>query len=186
MDDERNRELSTDYGPMYSQSRAIDSFRRDPERAMAGTDLISPKMDEEMSPAMILVNMDSERFVELISSLPPVIQDIFLQYYLLGRTYDQIGAVLFPQKPLPARRFAIHTGNRLGLRALCATIQGQSASKDLQDASRFRGSRGMVKISCPPSFESFAVTPNGDLPELFAPSWSVAGCRGSGVRALEC
>ena len=44
--------------------------------------------------ARALAEGQPERFLELVGYLPHVIQDIFYQYFLLGRTQDQIGATL--------------------------------------------------------------------------------------------
>src|ERR1700678_301761 len=87
-------------------------FRRSEAEAVAGLGLVSVETvpEENRAPTIIALAFESpERFVELVSHLSPLIQDIFFQYYLLGRTYAQIGAVLFPKKTSNAAQFLVKT-----------------------------------------------------------------------------
>ena len=80
-------------------------FRDNPDGSLAGSQLVSAEAhsadDWMASPnrkkskmARALAEGQPERFLELVGYLPHVIQDIFYQYFLLGRTQDQIGATL--------------------------------------------------------------------------------------------
>ena len=143
-----------------------------------------------------LCSEDPARFIELVSFLSPVTQDILIQYYLLGRTYEQIGMLLFPDNTFWTQVEYVKWGNEIGIKALGAVIAfgGRPTEGQLRRrpnlAEPFRrmlafktdlDSR-VVKMKSPPSFGKFSVTPNGDLGELFPPSWSAMRARGSGDR----
>lgn len=80
-------------------------FAEDPEGALSGSQIVSAEGhstdDWSASPnrkksKMVyeLATEQPERFLELVAFLPHIIQDIFYQYFLLGRTQTQIGDVL--------------------------------------------------------------------------------------------
>ena len=95
------------------------------------------------NPIMVLATEGPERFVELASYLSPVIQDILLQYYLLGRTYAQIGAVLFPGKTRLRQIEATKDGNRIGLKALAVVVK-YGAVAHMADGAEGRAWRAML------------------------------------------
>ena len=90
-----------------SDELAGDLFRTDPDAALSAQRLVSAEAnrdardDWQASPNRKKSKMvyelaagQPERFLELVSYLPHVIQDIFYQYFLLGRTQTQIGELL--------------------------------------------------------------------------------------------
>ncbi len=102
-----------------SDKRAAELFRADPEAALSGTRLNSAEADPgaDRSRAIIsLATEQPERFLELVGYLPHAIQDIFFQYYLLGRTQTQIGSLLGMSQT------GVWQALRLGLEAICAII----------------------------------------------------------------
>lgn len=182
---------------------SCENFRRDPDSATSGSSLISSETDPASDRSLAIMNLaesDTERFVELVSFLSPVVQDVLFQYYLLGRTYAQIGAVLFPNKTTVAAQVLVKTANKLGVRALGGVIKcggapsREQAAKYPEAAEAYDDMHAFsvrlpdvptVNLKTPRSFGQFAVTPNGDLSELFPPSWSVLRCRGIGKRNPE-
>lgn len=103
MDDKRKKTVYE----TSSDQLAGELFRADPEGALSATRLVSAegngyaRDDWSASPNRKKSKMvyelaagQSERFLELVSYLPHVIQDIFYQYFLLGRTQTQIGELL--------------------------------------------------------------------------------------------
>jgi hypothetical protein len=80
-------------------------FAEDEMSALSGSKIISAEGHSadvwDASPnrkkskmARALAEGQPERFLELVGYLPHVIQDIFYQYFLLGRTQEQIGYTL--------------------------------------------------------------------------------------------
>lgn len=169
-----------------SDLRAYQFFLEDPEAAMQGERLSSAESspDIDRSSAILeLAHNHPERFIELVSKLSPVIQDIFFQYYLLGRTYAQIGAILFPEAGPHGNYVRVRRGNSIGISALCAVIafngpppartKKKALAKAYRDMLKFNFATRTVQAKAPKSFGFYEVTPNGDLGELFSPSWSV-------------
>ena len=122
---------------LSSDARAVDRFREDEQAALAGTQLLSPETDaaarerwsrspnRKKSKMMgELAAADPARFLELVQQLPHVIQDIFFQYYLLGRAQEHIG------QTLEMSQTAVWQTLSLGIDGVCALIQG----KPLPDA----------------------------------------------------
>lgn len=102
-----------------SDVRAVQTFREDPEAALSGSRLASAEADPaaDHSRAVMSLAVDSpEKFLELVGYLPHAIQDIFYQYYLLGRTQTQIGELLGMSQT------AVWQTLRLGVNGLCAVI----------------------------------------------------------------
>jgi hypothetical protein len=175
----------------FEDEAAEELFRECPDRALAGGALISAESDPENDRSLGIMALATEfpqRFLKLVGYLNPVMQDVFLQYYLLGRTYSQIGAVLFPEKTSVAAQVAVKRQNLAGLKAVCWIIKRGGTSR-LRKPERkaamldFKPSGGEVRLSAPKSFGQFAINPNGDLSELFSPSWSVLHHRGIGRRS---
>lgn len=179
--------------------RSIAIFRDEEASGGAVSFETDPASDRSLA-IMNLAESDTERFVELVSFLSPVVQDVLFQYYLLGRTYAQIGAVLFPNKTTVAAQVLVKTANKLGVRALGGVIKcggapsREQAAKYPEAAEAYNDMHAFsvrlpdvptVNLKTPGSFGQFAVTPNGDLSELFPPSWSVLRCRGIGKRNPE-
>ena len=164
-------------------------FRESPESALAGSGLFSIETSPIPASSVIeLATNSPDRFLSLVAFMVPLIQDILIQYYLLGRTYDQIGDLLFPR--LTDRRQAVKTGNRIGVRALAvaASCGGdvstiptdsplRSAWSDMLNWSPSTG--GRIRVRAPRDLGDFVIHPNGQLGELFAPRWSVLGPRAS-------
>lgn len=149
----------------------------------------------EASPIMALAYEQPERFLELVSYLPHIIQDIFYQYYLLGRTFEQIREVLLPNHKTVN---TVHELNQAGIRGLCAIIKfgKKPTEKQLRGKSELAAAyRAMVRMSsglritveesseveCDDTLGKFSVLAEEDLSQIFPPSWSVLGCRGGGV-----
>ena len=102
-----------------SEQRAVETFRDDPDAALAGSQLSSAETCSggNESAVIVLAEEQPERFLELIGYLPHAIQDIFLQYYFLGRTQTQIAETLgMTQSP------GVWQALRLGIEAICAVI----------------------------------------------------------------
>jgi len=85
-----------------AQRRAIDLFHADPMRALMGMELLCEATFPTHSWAtrgthtavFELAETHRERFLQLVSHLPPLVQDVFLQYCILGRTQAQIAKTL--------------------------------------------------------------------------------------------
>lgn len=111
-----------------SDIRAIEAFERDPEEALAGDTLISGETQSDtdqlansrkfrMRRAVARFAVEEpERFLELVGYLPHTIQDIVLQYFLLGREQTQIAEVV------GGSQTSVWQGLRLGIEAICAII----------------------------------------------------------------
>lgn len=161
----------------WVEQAAVDVFRASPDRAFSGRKLISVETSEEGSSQAIadIASDDPVRFAVLISALSPIIQDILLQYYLLGRTHDEIGFVLFPNKAKKNRdrsknpaELAARRGHEIGIAALCAVMQGGTHDGMLKFEARTRRKKE-VRVSSSSDLGQFVIKPNGQLPELFAP-----------------
>lgn len=112
-----------------SDRRAINLFRHDAEAALSHQQAVSAEADAgvqdewQASPNRKKSKMvyeiavaQPERFLELVSYLPHAIQDIFYQYYLLGRTQTQIGELLSMSQT------AVWQALELGIDAVAAII----------------------------------------------------------------
>jgi len=176
--------------------RAQSLWRFDPDAALTGDGLLSAESQSDMdrSSAMVALATDSpDRFIALASHLTPLVQDILYQHYLLGRTLTQIAAVLFPENTPghggSGRRTAM-IGHQIGIRALTVVIRCHGhidripRRGPVADAWHRmldwnpRTSRRMVRLRTARDLGSFVIAPNGQLSELFAPSWSVLGPSG--------
>jgi len=162
---------------MNSEMRAIDLFERDPEAALAGSKLISletdPSFDRSLAITELALNRP-ERFLELVSYLPHAIQDIFFQYYLLGRTQTQIA------KLVGSTQTNIWQAIKAGLGAICAVLStnGLPTRKDpmwleyekvLQFAEKM-SHRSMLKIAEPKILGSFTLPiTEEEFEQCFAP-----------------
>ena len=185
--------LGTSDDELLTQSRSEALFRDDPDSALAGGGLLSSEAHgTPLSMAAITLATESpDRFLSLVSTLTPIIQDILIQYYLLGRTYDQIRSLLFPRN---TSNECVKIGNRIGVRALAVAASGisiaalppdsplRSAWSDMLRWNPDHGGRRPVTIRAPRDLGSFIIHPNGQLRELFAPRWSVLpGAGGKGI-----
>lgn len=170
--------------------KAKRAFRECPEAVLAGNVILSVESESEgsrMSPVVEMALVDPERFVELVSFLPALAQDILFQHYLLGRTYAQIGLVLFPNHARATQ--TVEIGHRLGVRALCAIIKcrGNKAKLPKRGPLAQAWERmfawhpvingRMVELKAAHDLGDFVIAPNGQLGELFAPAWSAMGPR---------
>jgi hypothetical protein len=90
-----------------SDDLAQELFRVDPDAALAGSKLVSAEAnvdardDWQASPnrkkskmVFELASGQPERFLELVAYLPHIIQDIFYQYFRLGRTQTHVGKLI--------------------------------------------------------------------------------------------
>ena len=103
-----------------SEKRAVDLFKSDSIAALSGDRLISAETDPELDRSSAIASLASdspERFLDLVGCLPHLIQDIFFQYYLLGRTQTQIGQLL------GCSQTKVWQHLRLGTEAMCAIIE---------------------------------------------------------------
>lgn len=99
--------------------RSLASYYHDPDSVLSGQRLTSAETDPEADRSLAIANLAldaPERFLELVGELPAPIQDIFLQYYLLGRTQTQIGYLLGRSQT------AVWQQRDIGLEAMCAFI----------------------------------------------------------------
>lgn len=110
-----------------SDARAAEFYREDPGASLRGERLMSAETGEdegtfhgtpeEKSKAVVVLAMEQrERFLELVGYLPHAIQDIFIQFYLLERTQEQIG------ETLGMSQTAIWQALKLGMEAMCAVM----------------------------------------------------------------
>lgn len=112
-----------------SEARAVDFFNRSPEDALAGSSLVSAETDKASDRSEPITNLaveQPERFIELVSYLPHAIQDIFFQFYFLGRTQTQIGELMDKGQTV------IWQTLELGTRAICAIIHFGSPNELLK------------------------------------------------------
>lgn len=183
--------MSTDIGILsdieLGRDQSCAMWSGDEGGAFFGNGLLSAESQIETNPVVELSAYDTDRFVELVSFLAPLVQDILFQHYLLGRTYAQIGLVLFPEH-LRATQ-TVEIGHRLGVRALCAVIKcrgkleklpkrgplAEAWNRMLDWQPRINGR--MVKLRAAHDLGDFVISPNGQLGELFAPAWSAMGPR---------
>jgi hypothetical protein len=182
--------------PLYTREladrRAVELFHDSPDGAFSGSIPYSAETNSKADQSLAIVSLacqDQDRFIELVGFLSPAIQDIFFQYYLLGRTYEQIGTLLFPQKTRAAAQAIVKRGNYFGLRALCAVIRfgGHpnekqtkrypllAAAYDAMLTFQARIEVAGASAKTPTDLGDFEIAPNGHLAQFFAPSWSVLG-----------
>lgn len=84
---------SNDLEPLLD-TRAIELYRVAPLKSLRGEHSVSAETEApaDRYRALAWLILDSrERFFEMISDLPNAVQDVMLQYYLLGRNQRQIG-----------------------------------------------------------------------------------------------
>jgi hypothetical protein len=162
-----------------------------------------------------MISESPERFYELSSSLPPIIQDIFYQYYVLGRTYGQIGRIVFPEYAESTAFQFVKLGKEIGLRALAGVVKygpKRDKRRKLQVAVRiicmtkqvdfeqfnprsyldlawayqeYMPKSRELRVRAGSQVGRFVVSPDS-LSELCAPSWSVFGPRVAGGVGTEC
>ena len=80
-----------------SNKRAVELFKENPGQSLLGDKRVSVEADPlyDESDAFFKLAVDEPaKFLELVGYLPHLIQDIFFQYYLLGRTQIQIAKLL--------------------------------------------------------------------------------------------
>lgn len=175
-----------------SDNRAMEMYRRNPEEALRASRLTSAESDpvnDRSLAIMRLAEEEPERFMELVSYLPHAIQDIFYQYYLLGRTQEQIGALVGIPDQANLSKVLI-----TGVEGLCAIIAygqppqcqpGTEMERAYQRMLAFRTrpeSRGELVVETPRKLGMFEISA-GDVElvmETFAASWSVYGPRSAG------
>ena len=163
----------------YRTSQSV--FHDSESRALAGegTHSAETHFHDNSNAILSLALTTPDRFRSLVDLLPPLIADIFYQYYVLGRTYSQIGVTLFPGRSTNAQQMLVKRGNQRGARALAELVAdrpGLFLADAIRWSSRYDRSRhAAVRIRAHRDLGAFVVAPNGQLRELFAPSWSVMG-----------
>lgn len=180
----------SDYSPEFveavSRLRSIEFFRIQPERALAGEGLSSAEADPSQDSSLAIVNLlneQPERFHQLIGYLPPLIQDIFLQYFILRRTQYQIAETLsITQSGTEGR--GVSQGLRLGMEAICAIIawgpdpnkmngHAAAASYRLLLAQKTKpASTRKLNVKVPANLGSFEISAKDhNLEEFFVFKW---------------
>lgn len=157
-----------------SDKRAREFWEQEPGRALGGEKLASvegDKSEDRSQPVVVLAAEEPERFLELVGYLPHAIQDILIQYYLLGRTQTQIG------KLLGLSQTAVWQAVRLGVRSICAVIGGgvteeqRKAREEMLGYRTRKESRELLKVEAPENLGEFRITTDDvNLMEFFAPS----------------
>jgi len=158
---------------MNSESRAVELFARDPEASLAGRSLLSFETDATLDRSLAIANLAVEnpaRFLELVSYLPHSIQDIFFQYYLLGRTYKQIARLM------GGWNGSFWEGISLGTEAICEILANGDAaiaSDAYQKMLKFAANRDHPKpltIKEPEILGSFSISiTHEEFEQCFAP-----------------
>lgn len=137
MNDQRKSAYDT-----VSDRRAVEMYRDDDERSLKGERLASAETDPSADRTKAIAELaveQPERFLELVGYLPHVIQDVFYQYYLLGRTGKQISRVL-EMSPSSSGKFGVTQRLQLGIAAICAIIAFGRPPRD-EDWRAAEGSR---------------------------------------------
>lgn len=175
-------------------ARAQDIFNESPDNSLSGTGLYSAESVPgwgRTTSVIEYVTDEPDRFLSLVAHLTPVVEDILIQYYLLGRTYSQIGSLLFPLKAERVRCWTVHKGTRIGLAALASLLASGGtlpiAAAHSAPWTEMLGwvpldsdRRRTIRLRAPRDLGDFVIVPNGQLAELFAPRWSVLGPSASG------
>ena len=172
--------------------RAVEFFRDDPERALAGSRLSSAEADASADRSLAIMNLASEepgRFLELVSYLPHAIQDIFYQYYLLGRTQEQIGRLIGV-----SHQADVSHALKIGVEALCVIIAYGNPPHCQPGTEMARAYQAMLEFKTKSQdreelherthrrLGEFEINANDAelVMETFAASWSVFGPRSAG------
>ena len=143
--DETNGRGSPAYDPNAQRAEVL--FRQSPEKALSNPTLASAEADPSSDRSLAIVAFATdqpERFISLVSCLPPTIQDIFFQYYLLGRTFSQIGALLFPNRAPNTQLKYVKTGRQIGLRALCVAIKMGGRLRKIKMSSSLKAKQRQI------------------------------------------
>lgn len=162
-DDPKPRKSTFD---TMADTRAVAQFRSNPEAALAGESLISAETDQETSCANAVISFATEqpeRFLELVQTLPHSIQDIFYQFYLLGRTQDQIADTLSVSQALIWKALGI------GLIGICEAIRDGAPGTECQRFSLPEVSSEEKTFKMPPSLGQFVISVDEDLALHFSP-----------------
>lgn len=164
---------------LLTQDASLTLWRDSPDDALSGDSLFSAEtsadLDLDRSRALVALAADyPDRFLTLISRLTPIIQDIFIQHYMLGRTRVQIGATLFPHRREETQRFLVNQGSSVGMAALNSR-RGSKAWKAMLAWQSGSHPTRPVTLRAPSDLGAFVIVPNGQLREIFAPSWSALG-----------
>lgn len=170
-----------------SDKRAAELWREDPEGVLAGQCLASVETDpsrDQSSAVVALAVEQPERFRELVGKLPELIQDIFFQHYLLGRTQTQIAEVLGMMQS-SSGLMGVSQNLKLGVMGLCAVIawggppakaewEATGREKELLEAyrrmERLRGRRGRaLEVRSALTGKFVIKTSDPLLEQIFAP-----------------
>lgn len=178
--------MGEDFNPSIFETmstvRSIELFRIDPEAALSGSGLSSAESDPSQDRSLAIVSLAAEqpeRFMELLSHLPALVQDVFLQYYVLRRTQAQIAETLgINQSPDVWQALA------LGSEAICAIIAWGPDPKKMNGhpaAASYRkiltwktkpDNQKPLKVRTPKNLGDFSITADdSNLSEFFIFKW---------------
>ena len=156
---------------------AISKFHRDEEAALSADNLISAEADfvaqnswdkspnrKKSKMAWEMAKGQPERFLELVSFLPHVIQDIFYQYFLLGRTQDQIG------ETLGLRQKQVWQALELGVDGIANIAAGKGPSEEIMKFRTDASQREDLVVEEPTDLGKFILrTDEPGVEEHFSP-----------------
>jgi hypothetical protein len=138
-----------------SDQKAVEKYRLDPEEALSGGGLLSVEADpdEQRADAVrVFAQECPERFLWAVEQLPQVIQDIFYQYYLLGRKQTHIGNALDLTQKQVWQTLA------LGLRGVATVLKGDPMPEDVLAFQRSQRSRRPKLERTPDDLGSFCIS----------------------------
>lgn len=150
-------------------------FRDDEDAALAGSKIISAEGHAadswDASPnrkkskmVWALAAEQPERFLELTSFLPHLIQDIFYQYFLLGRTQEQIG------ETLGLRQKQVWQALELGVDGIAAVSANGALPEEVLKFRTSSEQRETLVLEEPTTLGEFIVsTSDKSIEEFFSP-----------------
>jgi hypothetical protein len=150
-------------------------FKDDPTGALSGSQLVSAEAhsadDWQASPnrkkskmARAMAEEQPERFLELVAYLPHVIQDIFYQYCLLGRTQEQIG------RTLGMRQKQVWQALELGVDGIASVSATGALPESVLSFKTSSEQRGELRVTEPAVLGEFVVNiSDEDVEVLFSP-----------------
>src|SRR5512146_1704992 len=106
-------------------TRSLAIFEESESAALSATGLYSSETlaaADRSSAILALATSDPDRLLALAARLTPILEDILIQHYLLGRSYAQIGRVLFSANPPNTQFKWTRLGNHCAVRALAALL----------------------------------------------------------------
>ena len=150
-------------------------FAEDPVGALSGSQIVSAEGhsadDWSASPnrkksKMVreMAEVQTERFLELTSYLPHIIQDIFYQYFILGRIQEHIG------ETLGLRQKQVWQALEVGVDAIASVSATGQISQAALEFKTSAEQRETLSIEEPAILGEFIVSiSDEDIEELFSP-----------------